>query len=98
MVDYRRNSSEIGNSHCNSFVLELQRLRMKEKIAKDLLKIDESLIDKITGLIDEKEQEINSKQLQKKDQEVELLELDIERVKFILKDYLRIRIKKVIKL
>lgn len=92
MVDNRRKSSEIGISNSRNYVSDLQRLWMNEKIAKDLLKFNENLIDSITSLIDKKEQEL--KQL-KKDADIDILELDLERVKFILKDYFRIRLKKV---
>ena len=69
---------------------------MNEKLCKDLLTINEPLIDKITSLIDEKEEEIKVKAASKKETDLEVQELDIERVKFLLKDYFRIRLKKVI--
>lgn len=94
MVDNRRNIQDSSNNNSKSYyVNELQRIWMNEKICKDLLKFNEELIDKITNLIDEKEKELN--QLKKKEPDLELHELDIERVKFLLKDYFRIRLKKV---
>jgi hypothetical protein len=94
MVDNRRNTLDMAINNSKNYVNELQRLWMNEKIAKDLLKFNEDLIDKITTLIDQKEKELKQKQ-HKKDPDIDILELDIERVKFILKDYFRIRLKKV---
>jgi hypothetical protein len=94
MVDNRRNTLDIGINNSKNYVSELQRLWMNEKISKDLLRFNEDLIDKITTLIDQKEKELKQKQ-HKKDADIDILELDIERVKFILKDYFRIRLKKV---
>ena len=90
MVD-KRNSGELA-----SLCQELQKHWMNEKLCKDLLTINEPLIDKITSLIDEKEEEIKVKAASKKETDLEVQELDIERVKFLLKDYFRIRLKKVI--
>lgn len=89
MVD-KRNCGE-----WSSLCMDLQKLWMNEKLCKELLTINEPLVDKITSLIDEKNEEIKLKACSKKDQDLELLELDIERIKFVLKDYFRIRLKKV---
>ncbi len=94
MVDNRRNTLDMAINNSKNYVSELQRLWMNEKISKDLLRFNEDLIDKITTLIDQKEKELKQKQ-HKKDADIDILELDIERVKFILKDYFRIRLKKV---
>ena len=95
MVDNPRSSSDAGANNFSSFVMELQKIWINEKQSKNLLQINENLINRITSLIDQKEEEIKSRGSSKKEAELELIELDIERVKFLLKDYFRIRMKKV---
>lgn len=79
-------------------ILKLQTIWTNEKFSKDILKYEEEFVYEIKQLIESKDEELkkieSEKKLNKKE-DAELIELDLDRVKFILKDYLRIRLMKI---
>jgi hypothetical protein len=69
----------------------LERVWQNEKFTKEILKYEDH-IEAILAKVETKEEELNKN---KKNEEIELIELDIERIKYYIKDYLRIRLAKV---
>ena len=69
----------------------LQRIWQNEKFSKEILQFEDKVLD-ILKKIESKEEELNTL---KANEDSELIELDIERIKFIIKDYLRIRMAKI---
>ena len=83
-------------------ILNLQKVWTNEKLSKALLKYEEDFISEVIEVIEKKEKEIqnlNRSNGPNKDsnikEETEIIELDLERTKFLLKDYLRIRLCKI---
>jgi hypothetical protein len=70
----------------------LERIWQNEKFTKELLKFEERVLD-ILKKIEVKEDELSK--AKKNDDYVELIELDIERIKYMIKEYLRIRLAKI---
>lgn len=82
------------------FINKLKSIWLNEKFVKELLKYNDNVISQALELVENREKEIiqhNTKKSQSsyKDEDIDLMELDLERVKFIIKDYMRIRIAKI---
>jgi hypothetical protein len=81
-----------------SLILNLQRVWTNEKFSKDLLKYEEDFISEVKDLLEKKTNDLerlnSSHSTQAKD-DAEILELDLDRIKFLIKDYLRIRLSKI---
>lgn len=80
----------------------LQKIWTNEKFCKGLLKYEEDFVSEVIDLIEKREKEIqnlNRNNSHNRDmnlkEDSEILELDLERIKFLLKDYLRIRLCKI---
>ena len=69
----------------------LQKIWQNEKFSKELLKFENNYITQILIEIEKREEVLNKS----REDESDILELDIERAKYILKDYLRIRLAKI---
>jgi GINS complex subunit 4 len=69
----------------------LERIWQNEKFSKDILHFDDRVLD-ILKKIEIKEEEVSKA---KKNDDLELVELDIERLKYMIKEYLRIRMAKI---
>ncbi len=72
-------------------ITNLQRIWQNEKFSKDLLKFEETYITNLIIKIEKCEEEISKRKVEDND----IMELDIERVKYMMKDYLRIRLAKI---
>jgi GINS complex subunit 4 len=64
-----------------------------EKLSQMLLPYEENIINEVTSLIEKKEKELEDKKIDKNVRYY--IEIDIHRIKFIIKDYLRIRLMKI---
>ena len=64
-----------------------------EKLSQELLPYEENNINEVTSLIEKKEKELKDKKIDKNVRYY--IEIDIQRIKFIIKDYLRIRLMKI---
>ncbi len=78
-------------------IQNLQKIWSGEKFSKQLLKYEEEFIENLKDKIEKMEKEIQTKINSNNNlkEDCEILELDLERVKFVLKDYLRIRLAKI---
>lgn len=75
-------------------VSRMEILWKNEKLSKTLLEFNEELVSKVISHMEEKEEELKSlNKITKED--ADLMELDLQRFKFILKDYFRIRLFKI---
>lgn len=85
-------------SNNQSLVLNLQKIWANEKFSKELLKYEDDFISEVLQLTEKKEKEIAAMNNSRRDnlkEDMEVLELDVERIKFLVKDYLRIRLCKI---
>ena len=83
----------------------LQKIWSNEKFSKELLKYEHDCLSHIINLIEKKEKELLESNSNKNksgnynntDSSIfgDILELDIERVKYLVKDYLRVRLSKI---
>lgn len=71
----------------------LQLLWKNEKFAKELLKYEEAVFSRLFPQIEQREEEIKKNTYSKEDSD--LIELDIQRIKFLIKEYHRIRLFKI---
>lgn len=77
----------------NLNIATLVRIWQNEKFSKDLLKFEDTYITNLIIHLEKKDEEICKKN--GKDEDCDIMELDLERVKYMLKDYLRIRLSKI---
>jgi GINS complex subunit 4 len=85
-------------------ISQLQKIWSNEKFSKSLLKYEDEFVSELIELIEKREKEIE-KMLNHRSgsstrdatikEDAEILELDLDRTKFLLKDYLRIRLFKI---
>ena len=73
----------------------LQTLWKNEKFSSDLLPYKEQIISQIINIIESREKEINTNPKKLDKETLDIMELDLQRIKFIIKDYLRIRLFKI---
>lgn len=81
----------IMNKTYNKLLSEWQ----KEKFSDELLQYKDNLINQVSDLIDKSQKQINATFADENQFLKEIMELDLERLVYVLKDYLRIRIVKI---
>ena len=84
-------NDDIENS--NSLMNSLITIWKNEKFTNDILLYQNNLISNAINLVEQTEKELKENTIEKEN--ADIIELDIERMKFIIKDYLRIRIMKI---
>ena len=88
------NYSDFTIQNYSEFMTNLITIWRNEKLSQTLLPYEENTINLVTSLIEKKENELKEKK--KIDKNVKYyIEIDIQRIKFIIKDYLRIRLMKI---
>jgi GINS complex subunit 4 len=95
LMSFAQDSFSQANNH---LILSLQNIWSNEKFCKELLKYEEEFIENLKDLVEKTEKEIerlNNSNNQYLKEDAEILELDLERTKFLLKDYFRIRLGKI---
>ena len=85
--------SDFTTQNYSEFMTSLVTIWRNEKLSQTLLPYEENIINESTSLIEKKENEINNKKIDKNVKYY--IEIDIQRIKFIIKDYLRIRVMKI---
>ena len=85
--------SDFTTQNYSEFMTSLVTIWRNEKLSQTLLPYEENIINESTSLIEKKENEINNKKMDKNVKYY--IEIDIQRIKFIIKDYLRIRLMKI---
>ena len=85
--------SDFTTQNYSEFMTSLVTIWRNEKLSQTLLPYEENIINESTSLIEKKENEINNKKIDKNVKYY--IEIDIQRIKFIIKDYLRIRLMKI---
>ena len=85
--------SDFTTQNYSEFMISLVTIWRNEKLSQTLLPYEENIINESTSLIEKKENEINNKKMDKNVKYY--IEIDIQRIKFIIKDYLRIRLMKI---
>ena len=85
--------TDFTTQNYSEFMTPLITIWRNEKLSQILLPYEESIINEVTSLIEKKENEIKNKKMDKNVKYYN--EIDIQRIKFIIKDYLRIRLMKI---
>ena len=85
--------SDFTTQNYSEFMISLVTIWRNEKLSQTLLPYEESIINEVISQIEKKEEEINNKKMDKNVKYY--IEIDIQRIKFIIKDYLRIRLMKI---
>ena len=85
--------SDFTTQNYSEFMTSLVTIWRNEKLSQTLLPYEENIINESTSLIEKKENEINNKKMDKNVKYY--IEIDIQRIRFIIKDYLRIRLMKI---
>ena len=73
----------------------LQLIWKNEKLCKDLLPYEDEFLSQLINVIEQKEKEIKNKKHNFDQETLDFMELDLQRVKYFIKDYLRIRLAKI---
>ena len=87
------NYSDFTTQNYSEFMTNLVTIWRNEKLSQMLLPYEENIINEVTSLIEKKEKELEDKKIDKNVRYY--IEIDIQRIKFIIKDYLRIRLMKI---
>ena len=87
------NYSDFTIQNYSEFMTKLVTIWRNEKLSQTLLPYEDTIINEVTLLIEKKESELKEKKLDKNVKYY--IEIDIQRIKFIIKDYLRIRLMKI---
>ena len=87
------NYSDFTTQNYSEFMTNLVTIWRNEKLSQTILPYEENIINEVTSLIEKKEKELNDKKMDKNVKYY--IEIDIHRIKFIIKDYLRIRLMKI---
>ena len=87
------NYSDFTTQNYSEFMTKLVTIWRNEKLSQTLLPFEENTINEVTSLIEKKESELKEKKIDKNIKYY--IEIDIQRIKFIIKDYLRIRLMKI---
>ena len=87
------NYSDFTTQNYSEFMTNLVTIWRNEKLSQMLLPYEENIINEVTSLIEKKEKELEDKKIDKNVRYY--IEIDIHRIKFIIKDYLRIRLMKI---
>lgn len=88
-LDNENDDTENSNTLMNSLIT----IWKNEKFTNDILLYQNNLISNAINLVEQTEKELKENKIEKENSDI--IELDIERMKFIIKDYLRIRIMKI---
>ena len=92
-INKRSEYSDFTTQNYSEFMSNLVKIWRNEKLSQTLLPYEENIINDVITLIEKKEKEINDKKIDKNVKYY--IEIDIQRIKFIIKDYLRIRLMKI---
>lgn len=88
---YAFNFNNLGSDYTSLLIIW-----EREKLSEELLPYREDLIPKLSAQIEKRKSYLKSLNLSEGDEFMrEILELDLERVLFVFKDYLRIRLAKI---
>ena len=87
------NYSDFTTQNYSEFMTKLVTIWRNEKLSQTLLPFEDNTINEVTSLIEKKESELKEKKIDKNIKYY--IEIDIQRIKFIIKDYLRIRLMKI---
>ena len=87
------NYTDFTTQNYSEFMTNLVTIWRNEKLSQTLLPYKENIINEVTALIEKKEKELKEKKIDKNVKYY--MEIDIQRIKFIIKDYLRIRLMKI---
>ena len=90
-LDNDNDNDKVDNN--NSLINGLITIWKNEKFSNDILLYQNSLISTAIDLVEKTEKELKDSSIEKENSDI--IELDIERMKFLIKDYLRIRIMKI---
>ena len=85
--------SDFTTKNYSEFMTSLVTIWRNEKLSQTLLPYEENIINEVVSLVEKKEEEIKNKKMDKNIKYY--IEIDIQRIKFIIKDYLRIRLMKI---
>ena len=92
-LNKRSEYSDFTTQNYSEFMTNLVKIWRNEKLSQNLLPYEENILNDVISLIEKKEKEINEKKMDKNVKYY--IEIDIQRIKFIIKDYLRIRLMKI---
>ena len=85
--------SDFTTKNYSEFMTNLVTIWRNEKLSQTLLPYEENIINEVVSLVEKKEEELKEKKMDKNMKYY--IEIDIQRIKFIIKDYLRIRLMKI---
>ena len=85
--------SDFTTQNYSSFMTSLITIWRNEKLCQTLLPYEENIINEVITQIEKKEEEIKNKKMDKNMKYY--IEIDIQHIKYIIKDYLRIRLMKI---
>ena len=85
--------SDFTTQNYSSFMTSLITIWRNEKLSQTLLPYEENIINEVIAQIEKKEEEIKNKKMDKNMKYY--IEIDIQHIKYIIKDYLRIRLMKI---
>ena len=85
--------SDFTTQNYSSFMTSLITIWRNEKLCQTLLPYEENIINEVIAQIEKKEEEIKNKKMDKNMKYY--IEIDIQHIKYIIKDYLRIRLMKI---
>ena len=85
--------SDFTTQNYSSFMTSLITIWRNEKLCQTLLPYEENIINEVISQIEKKEEEIKDKKMDKNMKYY--IEIDIQHIKYIIKDYFRIRLMKI---
>ena len=85
--------SDFTTQNYSSFMTTLITIWRNEKLSQTLLPYEENVINEVISQIEKKEEEIKDKKMDKNMKYY--IEIDIQHIKYIIKDYFRIRLMKI---
>jgi GINS complex subunit 4 len=85
--------SDFTTQNYSSFMTTLITIWRNEKLSQTLLPYEENIINEVISQIEKKEEEIKNKKMDKNMKYY--IEIDIQHIKYIIKDYFRIRLMKI---
>ena len=78
-----------------NILLTLETVWKNEKLCQALLPYKEQIMTQIMNIIESREKELNTNPKKLDKETLDILDLDLQRIKFYVKDYLRIRLAKI---
>ena len=85
--------SDFTTQNYSPFMTSLITIWRNEKLSQALLPYEENIINEVISLVEKKEEEIKDKNMDKNVKYY--IEIDIQHIKYIIKDYFRIRLMKI---